>query len=96
MNGIIFLVDTLFSIYIFIVFASVIMSWLLAFNVINQHNQFVRMVAEFLHRATEPLLAPIRKILPNLGPLDISPVILLVLLMFLRTFIVHDVLVGFL
>ena len=58
------------------------MSWLVAFNVVNVRNQFVGMIADFLYRITEPALRPIRNLLPNLGGIDISPVILIFLLIF--------------
>ncbi len=96
MQSVIFLVNAIFEIYILIVVASVILSWLVSFNVLNPSNQFVRIVGEFLHRATEPLLGPIRRILPNLGPLDVSPIVLLLLLYFARILIIDDVLVRFL
>ena len=96
MQSVIFLVNAIFEIYILIVVASVILSWLVSFNVLNPHNQFVRMIGEFLHRATEPLLGPIHRILPNLGPLDVSPIVLLLLLYFARILIIDDVLVRFL
>ena len=57
---------------------------LVAFNVVNPHNRFVAMVGEFLYRITEPALAPIRRYLPSLGGLDLSPVVLILLLVFLR------------
>ena len=60
------------------------MSWLVAFNVVNPRNQFVSMVGEFLYRITEPVLRPIRNVMPNLGGIDISPVILILLLLFIR------------
>jgi len=59
--------------------------WLLiAFNVVNTRNQFVAAVAEFLYRITEPMLAPIRSFMPNLGGLDISPIILILIIMFIQ------------
>jgi len=73
-----YLFNTAISIYTFIIFASVIMSWLIAFNVINRHNQFVDAVWRFCLAATEPVLKPIRNALPNLGGIDISPLILLI------------------
>jgi YggT family protein len=79
------LVDKVIDIYTWIVIASAIMSWLVAFGVVNTRNQFIRMVVEFLYRVTEPALRPIRRIMPNLGGVDISPVILLLLLFFLRS-----------
>ncbi len=78
------LVDTVVTLYIWLLIASVVLSWLVAFNVLNTHNRFVWQVGEFLHRITEPLLAPIRSILPSMGGFDISPVILILALYFVR------------
>ena len=78
------LIDNVISIYIWILIISVVMSWLISFNMVNTGNRFVAVVAEFLFRATEPALRPIRRVLPNLGGLDISPIILILLLYFLR------------
>jgi len=65
-------------------------TWLLiAFNVVNTRNQFVAGVAEFLYRITEPLLAPIRNFMPNLGGLDISPIILILIIMFIERVITY-------
>jgi YggT family protein len=83
-NPILWLVDTVIRLYIWVVIAMAIVSWLIAFQVINTRNQFVRQVAEFLFRITEPALRPIRSILPNLGGIDISPVILIIGLLFLE------------
>jgi YggT family protein len=66
------------------VIASAILSWLVAFNVVNTNNRVVLMIADTLYRLTEPALRPIRNILPNLGGIDISPVILILLLLFIR------------
>jgi YggT family protein len=85
------LVDKVIDIYTWIVIASAIMSWLVAFGVVNTRNQFIRMVVDFLYRVTEPALRPIRRIMPNLGGVDISPVILLLLLFFLRSLIAEYV-----
>ena len=64
--------------------------WLLiAFNVVNTRNQFVAAVAEFLYRITEPLLAPIRSFMPNFGGLDISPIILILIIMFIQRVITY-------
>ena len=78
------LIDKVIDIYTWIVIASAIMSWLVAFGVVNVSNKFIRTVVEVLYRLTEPVLRPIRKILPNLGGVDISPVILLLGLFFVR------------
>lgn len=85
------LVDKVIDIYTWIVIASAIMSWLVAFGVVNTRNQFIRMVVDFLYRVTEPALRPIRRIMPNLGGVDISPVILLLLLFFLRSLLAEYV-----
>jgi YggT family protein len=81
------LVNTVISIYIWLLVAWVILSWLVAFNVINTRNQFVYQVGDFLNRITEPALRPIRNLLPNLGGIDISPVVLILALYFLRDII---------
>ena len=77
-------VDLALSIYTWLIIASAIFSWLYAFNVINSRTQFVGAVGDFLFRVTEPALRPIRRILPDLGGIDISPVILLLIIFFIR------------
>ena len=72
------------DLYIWVVIASAILSWLIAFNVVNTNNRIVLTIADALYRITEPALRPIRSILPNLGGIDISPVILILLLLFFR------------
>jgi len=72
------------DLYIWVIIASAILSWLIAFNVVNTSNRFVFTVADMLYRVTEPALRPIRSILPNLGGIDISPVILILFLLFIR------------
>jgi len=79
-------IDLALSIYTWIIIASAIFSWLYAFNVVNSRNQFVGMIGEFLYKATEPALRPIRSILPDLGGLDISPIVLLLIIFFIRSF----------
>lgn len=66
-----------------------ILSWLIAFNVVNTRNQFVAGVWDFLYRVTEPALRPIRNLLPNLGGIDISPIILLLIIFFIERLIVY-------
>jgi YggT family protein len=78
------LIDLALSIYMWIIIAVVILSWLVAFNIINRHNDIVRQVSYGLSRLTEPVLAPIRRMLPNLGGLDISPLIVIIAIWFLR------------
>ena len=77
-------VRALLNLYWWVVILSAVMSWLIAFNVINTYSRPVAMIGDFLYRATEPALRPIRQFLPNLGGLDISPVILLVIIWFIE------------
>ena len=84
MNPFIWLIEALIELVTWIVIASAIMSWLVAFGVVNMRNQFIRTIVETLYRLTEPMLRPIRRMLPNLGGVDISPVILLLGLFFIR------------
>jgi YggT family protein len=72
------------DLYLWIVIAAAIFSWLVAFHVVNTRNQVVAMVGEFLYRITEPALRPIRNLLPNLGGIDISPVILFLIIIFIQ------------
>jgi len=72
------------DLYIFVVIAGAILSWLIAFNVVNTQNRFVYTVADILYRVVEPALRPIRRFIPNLGGIDISPVILILFLIFIR------------
>jgi YggT family protein len=77
-------IDLALGIYWWIVIASAVFSWLYAFNVVNPGNQFVDMVGNALYRLTEPALRPIRQFLPDLGGIDISPIVLLLLIFFVR------------
>ena len=83
MRAVLDIVIIVLDLYVWLLIASAILSWLIAFNVVNTRNQFVSAVAEFLYRITEPVLAPIRNLLPSLGGLDISPIILILLLLFI-------------
>ena len=78
------LIRLILQIYSWVIIAAAVMSWLVAFGVLNVRNQFIRMVVDTLFRLTEPMLRPIRRMLPNLGGVDISPVVLLLGLFFLR------------
>ena len=78
------LISTVIQIYIYILIAGAVLSWLIAFNVVNTRNQAVATIADALWRLTEPVLAPIRRFLPTFGGLDISPVVLILLLYFAR------------
>ena len=87
MNTFLRLIDTIITLYIWILIASAVMTWLIVFNVVNPLSPIVHGIGEFLYRVTEPVLRPIRNILPNLGGIDISPVILIIGLLFLKQLI---------
>jgi len=78
-------IDLALNLYTWILIASAIFSWLYAFNVINSSNRFVNQVGLFLFNVTEPALRPIRRVMPNLGGIDISPIILLLIIFFIRS-----------
>ena len=97
------IVDPLFRIfaiaielYIWVVIIGAILSWLIAFNILNTTNQVVYTIVDFLYRITEPALRPIRRFMPNLGSIDISPIILILGLIFLQMVLgnVHRALLG--
>ena len=79
-------IDLALNLYTWVLIASAIFSWLYAFNVINSSNRFVEAIGRFLYNVTEPVLRPIRRVMPNLGGIDISPIIVLLLIFFLRSF----------
>jgi len=85
-------ISLLLSLYIYILIAAAVMSWLVAFNVVNPRNQFVAMVGEFLYRITEPVLRPIRNVLPNLGGIDISPIIAIIIIWFIQIVVLPNLL----
>jgi YggT family protein len=84
MRALFYVIDLALQLYIWILIASAIFSWLVAFNVVNMRNQAVALIGDFLYRITEPALRPIRNVMPNLGGIDISPVILILIIIFLR------------
>jgi len=86
MQAVFWLINAILSLYWWIIIISVVLSWLYAFNVVNPSNPFVRMVGQFVHDATEPLLSRIRRFMPNLGSIDISPILLLLGITFLQIF----------
>jgi len=77
------------QIYIWILIAAAIFSWLYAFNVINTRNQFVNMIGRFLYSVTEPVLKPIRRFMPDLGGVDISPIIVFILIYLIQQLIIY-------
>lgn len=81
------LIDIVLGLYVWILLFSIIMSWLISFNVVNSSNRFVYIAGEFLYKLTEPALRPIRRFMPNFGGLDLSPIVLLLAIWFIRDII---------
>ena len=77
------------NLYTWLIIAAAILSWLVAFGVVNTRNDFVRSIGRFLEAVTEPALRPIRSFLPNLGGIDVSPIILLLLIFFIERVIIY-------
>jgi YggT family protein len=90
-NPIIWLMLRLIDLYMWIVIIGVILNWLVAFNVVNTSNRFIYMVGDFTHRFTEPALRHIRRYIPNIGGMDISPAVLILGLIFTRRLILWSV-----
>jgi YggT family protein len=84
MIAIFYLVLQVLKLYSYVVIANVLVSWLIAFNILNTQNRFVYSILEFTYRLTDPILNKIRRFLPNLGTLDISPIVLLLLIWFIE------------
>jgi YggT family protein len=91
MRALLEIIQIILDLYVYLLIASAILSWLIAFNVVNTRNQFVAAVAEFLYRITEPVLAPIRSVMPTLGGLDISPIILILIIFFIQKIIAYNI-----
>ncbi len=89
MRSILYVILIILDIYIWLLIASAVLSWLVAFNVINTRNQFVATVGDFLYRITEPVLRPIRNLLPSLGGIDLSPVVLILIIILIKDIIVR-------
>ena len=87
MKSILILVDSVVTIYIWVLIINAVLSWLVAFSVLNTSNRLVHSLLDISYKITDPLLRPIRNFLPNLGSIDISPVVLILLLMFARNLI---------
>ena len=87
MKSVLILLDSVVTIYIWILIINALLSWLIAFNVLNTSNRLVYSLLDISYKITNPLLKSIRNFLPNLGNIDVSPVVLILLLMFLRNLI---------
>ena len=91
MRAVLDIVLLVLQMYIWLLIAAALLSWLIAFNVVNTRNQFVAMVSDFLYRITEPALRPLRRMIPSLGGIDISPVILILLIILIENVIIRYV-----
>ena len=89
MQSLLILLTAVIDLYIWVILIQVILSWLVAFNVINMRNRFVYILSNTFYRLTEPVLQPIRRFMPDLGGIDISPVILLLMLYFAQS-LMHE------
>ena len=89
MRAILDIVLIVLQIYVWLLIASAVLSWLVAFNVVNTRNPVVHMIGDFLYRITEPVLRPIRNFMPSLGGLDVSPVILILIIWLIERIIVY-------
>jgi YggT family protein len=89
MRSILYIILLVLDLYIWLLIAAAVLSWLVAFNVVNTRNQFVSMVGDFLWRITEPVLRPIRNFMPSLGGIDVSPVVLILLIILLKDLIIR-------
>jgi YggT family protein len=83
-------IDFLLNIYIFVLFAAAVLSWLIVFNVVNTRNPAVAMIGEFLYRVTEPVLRPIRDRLPNFGGIDVSFIVVILIIYFIQWVIIPN------
>ena len=84
MRALFLVIDLALQLYVWLLIAAAVLSWLVAFNVVNTRNQVVATIGQFLYSITEPLLRPIRNVLPNMSGIDISPVILILIIIFIR------------
>ena len=87
MKSLFILVDSIITIYLWIIIINAILSWLVAFNILNTHNRFVFSILDATYKLTDPALNKIRRFIPTLGSIDISPVILILFLIFLRNLV---------
>ena len=84
MNSLVILISQIIELYIWLLIIQAILSWLISFGIVNTQSTFVNMIGNFLYKITDPLLRPIKRILPDFAGVDISPVILIILLIFFR------------
>jgi YggT family protein len=94
MQSILLLVDTILNLYTWIIIISVVLSWLVAFNVVNTSNRFIAVVGDVIWRLTEPVMGRVRRFLPNMGGIDLSPLVVLLLIFLIRNLIREYGLLG--
>jgi YggT family protein len=87
MKSIFILLDSVITIYLWVIIINAVLSWLVAFNILNTHNRFVFSILDTTYKLTDPVLNQIRKFIPTFGSIDISPLILILALMFLRNLV---------
>jgi YggT family protein len=90
MLRLLYFIDLVLNLYVFVLIAAALLSWLVAFNVVNTRNPVVAMLGEFLYRITEPVLRPIRNMLPNFGGIDISPIVAILAIYFIQIVIIGN------
>ena len=90
MLRLLYFIDLVLNLYVFLLIAAALLSWLVAFNVVNTRNPLVAMLGEFLYRITEPVLRPIRNMLPNFGGIDISPIVAILAIYFIQIVIIGN------
>ena len=88
-------ISYLLTLYVYILIAAAVLSWLIAFNVVNTRNNIVAMIGNFLYRITDPVLRPIRNVMPDLGGIDISPVIVILVIIFIQSVIIPNIAKAF-
>ncbi|MDR3515104.1 MAG: YggT family protein [Azospirillaceae bacterium] len=89
MLALLWLIDTVIGLYVWVLIASAVLSWLVSFGIVNTRNHAVYMIGDVLYRLTEPALRPIRRVLPNFGGLDLSPLVLILGVMFIQR-LIHE------
>ncbi|MDP1723629.1 MAG: YggT family protein [Alphaproteobacteria bacterium] len=85
MKSIVLLIDAILGLYVWALIISVILSWLIAFNIVNTYNRFIATIYDVLYRITEPVYRPIRRIIPTVNGIDFSPIIVILLIFFIRS-----------
>ena len=96
MLRLLYFVDLLLNLFIFLLIAQAVLSWLIVFQVVNTRNPVVATIGEFLYRVTEPVLRPVRQMLPNFGGIDISPLVVILIIYFIQMVVLGNLRDAFL